>query len=58
VYLLCSDGLYDPLDEATIAAALTLTPAEACAQLVTLAWNAGGSDNLTGVVLRVCPDER
>lgn len=51
-FLLCSDGLYDPLDEARLRSALELEPQEACAQLVRDAYEAGGTDNITGVVLR------
>ncbi len=54
VVLLCSDGLYDPLDEATLARVLgSASPEDACAQLTALALEAGGTDNLTAIVLRV-----
>lgn len=52
-FLLCSDGLYDPLDEATIVSALSLEPAAACASLVDAAFTRGSSDNITAVVFRV-----
>ncbi len=57
VFLLCTDGLYDPIDEPALGAALALTPDEACARLTELALQAGGTDNITGVVVRVCADE-
>jgi serine/threonine protein phosphatase PrpC len=54
VYLLCSDGLYEPIEPEVIAAGLAkpnLT--EACDVLVTGAYEAGGRDNITAVVVRV-----
>jgi serine/threonine protein phosphatase PrpC len=57
VFLLCTDGLYDPIDEPALAAALALTPDEACSRLTELALQAGGTDNITGLVLRACADE-
>lgn len=45
--LLCTDGLYDLVDEAALAQAMTRPPDEACALLVRLANEAGGSDNIT-----------
>jgi serine/threonine protein phosphatase PrpC len=54
VYLLCSDGLYEPLEPEMIAASLALpTLAEACDTLVIGAYDAGGRDNITAVVVRV-----
>ncbi len=51
--LLCSDGLSDPLDDATIARGLMRRSArEACEALVRAAYEAGGSDNITALVLR------
>ena len=50
-YLLCSDGLYDPLDEARLKAGLTLTPEAACKDLVHAAFAAGSTDNITAVVI-------
>lgn len=52
VYLLCSDGLYDPLEPTRLAASLTLAPEAACRDLVTAAFEAGSHDNITGVVVR------
>jgi PPM family protein phosphatase len=53
-YLLCSDGLYDPLDEATIAKLLAGPPAEACRALVDAAYEAGSRDNISAIVVRAC----
>ena len=54
VYLLCSDGLYEPLSEQTIAALLDATPELACKTLVDAAYAAGSRDNISAVVVRVC----
>jgi len=51
-YLLCSDGVYDPLDEGDIKSALHLGPGEGCAHLISQALRNGGADNLTGVMVR------
>lgn len=48
--LLCSDGLYDLVDEAEIAETMMRPPSEACGRLIELANEAGGSDNITVVV--------
>jgi serine/threonine protein phosphatase PrpC len=53
VYLLCSDGLYDPLDAARLRAGLTLSPRQACDDLSRAAYEAGSADNITAVVVRV-----
>jgi serine/threonine protein phosphatase PrpC len=53
VFLLCSDGVTDPLEDDVIAEALALPPAEAAASLVDAAYDAGGADNITALVLRV-----
>jgi protein phosphatase len=52
--LLCTDGLTDMVDDATIAAALkrNRTAADACQVLVNLALEGGGKDNVTVVVVR------
>ncbi len=57
--LICSDGLWDcvesdALREITLAAA---SPQDACDQLVQLANERGGSDNISVIVLRVPGDE-
>jgi PPM family protein phosphatase len=55
VYLLCSDGLSKMVDDDTIAATLrnAKTPADAAQQLVDLANENGGKDNVTVIVIRV-----
>ncbi|MEO6807792.1 MAG: protein phosphatase 2C domain-containing protein [Isosphaeraceae bacterium] len=52
--LLCTDGLTEPVDNNRIAAVLTdhPDPDAACRQLITLALDAGGPDNITAVVGR------
>ncbi len=52
VYLLCSDGLYDPLAEPRLQEGLELDPESACRDLVSAAFEAGSHDNITGVVVR------
>ena len=54
-YLLCSDGLSPVISTAAIAGALTAAvgPAEAVRQLVALAEEAGGPDNITAIVIDV-----
>ncbi|MCB0322635.1 MAG: Stp1/IreP family PP2C-type Ser/Thr phosphatase [Bdellovibrionales bacterium] len=50
--LLCSDGLYSLVSDSEIAERVTnLTPQEACVQLVELAKQRGGYDNITLAVL-------
>ncbi len=52
-YLLCSDGLWGELPDASIALLLrNSTPAQACARLIDAAYAAGSSDNITAIVLR------
>jgi len=53
VFLLCTDGLTESLDETDIAAALGHAPALAAPALVRAAYDAGGRDNITAVVVRV-----
>jgi PPM family protein phosphatase len=50
--LLCSDGLTDLVDDAAITSTLVGMPtsSDACAQLVQLALDAGGRDNITALV--------
>jgi PPM family protein phosphatase len=58
--LLCSDGLTDHVDDDTIAQALSATrlSKEACPQLVQLALDSGGRDNVTVIVAAyTLPDE-
>jgi PPM family protein phosphatase len=54
-YLLCSDGLTRELSDAQIAAVLTESPnpQSAADQLIDLANQAGGGDNITAIVVRV-----
>jgi serine/threonine protein phosphatase PrpC len=57
VYLLCSDGLYEPLGTERIAAGLALPDIQqVCATLVTGAYEAGGRDNITAVVVRIAEE--
>ncbi|RKG78758.1 serine/threonine-protein phosphatase, partial [Corallococcus sp. CA049B] len=54
VFLLCSDGLYEPLGPEVMKEQLRASSAQAaCDALVTAAYEAGGRDNITAVVLRV-----
>lgn len=50
--LLCSDGLTDPVTDETVAQTLatTTSPGECCRQLLQLALDAGGKDNITLIV--------
>jgi len=54
VYLLCTDGLHGFVTEAQIGEILRSTPVltEACGQLVSLANENGGGDNITVVLVR------
>src|SRR5262249_54577167 len=55
--LLCSDGLHGMLDDAAIANAARLGNLdEACEQLVALASDAGGTDNVSVVLVVVSHD--
>lgn len=51
--LLCSDGLYDLVAEDNIVAALGLPLRDGCRRLIDLANEAGGSDNITAVLVAV-----
>jgi len=53
VFLLCTDGLTEGLDDDDLAALLTAPPATAAPALVRAAYDAGGRDNITAVVIRV-----
>jgi len=59
-YLLCSDGLSPVVDDGTLRDVLTSAADPACAvrQLVALAEDAGGPDNVTVVVIDVRPAEQ
>nr|AOS48118.1 protein serine/threonine phosphatase PrpC [uncultured bacterium] len=51
-FLLCTDGLYNPVDSGEISAALGRgSPIDACQSLVDLALERGGRDNITVVVV-------
>jgi serine/threonine protein phosphatase PrpC len=57
VFLLCSDGLSDPLSEATLAELLAACDSEGVVgvtrRLVQAAYDAGGKDNITALIVRV-----
>ena len=53
VFLLCSDGLSEVLADQVIAAALARPAAAACRALVAAAYQAGSTDNISAVVVRV-----
>lgn len=52
-YLLCTDGLVERLDDSAIAWQLAAPPSRACPLLVERAYELGGRDNITAVVVRV-----
>jgi protein phosphatase len=55
-FVLCSDGLHDPVDDEEIKdAVLRLDPGAACAELIRLARERGGFDNISVIVLRARP---
>jgi protein phosphatase len=58
-FLLASDGLFNEVDDRTIASILrrVADPDEAAQELVTLAKSNGGSDNITVVVVDVVDDD-
>jgi protein phosphatase len=57
LFLLCSDGLTDPLEDKTIAKICGAAhPADLAETLVTEALRAGGEDNITVVTIRVMED--
>ncbi len=57
-YLLCSDGLFNEIEDARIAATLRklADPSEAAHELVRLANEGGGRDNITCVVVDIVDD--
>ena len=57
-YLICSDGLFNEVDENRIAATLRrlADPNEACRELIRLANEGGGRDNITCVIVDVVDD--
>ena len=57
-FLLCSDGLYDYLDDAEIASNLALSNIEEIpGRFIDLANSRGGKDNITALVVQVSHDE-
>jgi serine/threonine protein phosphatase PrpC len=58
-YLLCSDGLFNEVDESRLAATMRKLsdPSDAARELVRLANEGGGHDNITVVIVDVLPDE-
>ena len=54
VFMLCSDGLYEPLSMQTMAALLDASPEDACRALIDAAYAAGSRDNISAIVVRVC----
>lgn len=57
LFLLCSDGLTDPLDDARIREICATThPADLAVRLVECALGGGGEDNITVVTVRVIED--
>lgn len=60
VFLLCSDGLTDMVDEASIAACLAGPggPEDQAETLIRLALEGGGRDNVTALVVQVEADKR
>jgi protein phosphatase len=57
VFILCSDGLTDPLDDQQLAEACRRTPVDELAEdLVQRAISAGGEDNVTVVVVALLGD--
>ena len=54
VFLLCTDGLIERVDDATIGELLDRNPPrEACPKLVNLAYERGARDNITAIVVRI-----
>ena len=57
--LLCSDGLYEMIDDEELAAIATAyAPAEACQKLIALAVGRVSTDNVSAVVLELSGSER
>lgn len=56
-FVLCTDGLWGQVDNNEILSAVTNgTAAEACKQLINIAKNRGGPDNITVQILRLAAD--
>lgn len=57
-FLLCSDGLYDYLEDAEIASNLGMSNIEEIpGRFIDMANSRGGKDNVTALVVQVAPDE-
>lgn len=53
-FLLCSDGLYEPVEDTELLdIATSLDPSAACARLVSMARERGGYDNITAAIARI-----
>lgn len=52
-FLLCSDGLYEPLEPDEMAVLLGAPPEAACRALVDAAYEGGSRDNISAIVVRV-----
>ncbi|MFH1437010.1 MAG: protein phosphatase 2C domain-containing protein [Pseudomonadota bacterium] len=52
-FMLCSDGLYEYINDIEIAAVLDHDPEPAVRHLVELALNRGGKDNVTSIVVEI-----
>jgi serine/threonine protein phosphatase PrpC len=58
-FLVCSDGLYEALDDESLAQLMAIESLDEAAQtLVEEAFTRGGRDNITAVLLRAMPDVR
>lgn len=59
VIILCSDGLWGEIEEKALKKVLTSTnsPQEAARELINLANQAGGSDNITAIIIHVSDTE-
>ena len=53
VFLICSDGLTDMVDEAVIKETLSTIDAESARKLVSYALENGGHDNVTVILIQV-----
>lgn len=55
VYLLCTDGLYEKIDEGVIVGVIKASKSlnQACETLINLAYERGSTDNITAVLVRV-----
>ncbi len=60
IYLLCTDGLYEKLDGATIGRVIEESSSlqQACDVLVQIAYERGSTDNITALLVRIDDDVR